>query len=264
MKNQHSKNHSDKSHDNNTTDSASNTDTTDSSTEIAYILDRSGSMGCLKETAISSFNEFLKEQKAEPGEATFTLVLFDDEYLLHADAVPIGEVVELDASTYVPRSMTALMDAIGRTIDNVGKRLAAMKEEDRPGKVLIAIFTDGHENASSDYTLKKISEMIKHQQEKYSWEFFFLGANQDAIASAARMNIHAYNSSTFEHNDRGQRSATSSLSRKWSAKRREKSEPNARDLQFSLSDIVEEEMQKFGDMGTTGKSRKTAKPTKSK
>ena len=139
----------------------------DKHTEIAYILDRSGSMGHLTEAAIASFNQFLKEQQEEPGEATFTLVLFDDEYLLHADAVPIREVVELDTASYVPRASTALLDAIGRTIDNTGKRLAAMKEQDRPGKVVVAIFTDGLENASTDYTEKDISKMIKHQQEKY-------------------------------------------------------------------------------------------------
>ena len=124
-------------------------------TEIAYILDRSGSMQPLVESAITGFNSFLKDQQETPGDANFTLVLFDDEYLLHADRAAIADVRPLDANTYVPRGCTALLDAIGRTIDNIGKKLAKTPEKDRPGKVIIAIYTDGYENASSDYTVKK-------------------------------------------------------------------------------------------------------------
>ncbi|MFK5921145.1 MAG: hypothetical protein QM496_03140 [Verrucomicrobiota bacterium] len=210
-------------------------------TEIAYILDRSGSMGSLTEAAITSFNSFLKAQKNEAEEATFTLVLFDDEYLLHADAVPIREVVELDASTYVPRASTALLDAIGRTVDNIGKRLAAMKEDDRPGKVVIAIFTDGMENSSTDYSENIISKMIKHQQDKYNWEFLFLGANQDAIATAGRMNIHAHNSSNFLYSGSGLTSSSVALSRKLSAMRQSGAGVMNEDLKVPLSDIVSEE-----------------------
>ncbi len=210
-------------------------------TEIAYILDRSGSMDHITEAAISSFNEFLKEQKKEAGEVTFTLVLFDDEYLLHADAVPITEVVELDTSSYVPRAMTALLDAIGCTIDNIGKRLASMKGGERPSKVVIAIFTDGLENASTDYTLKKISKMIKHQQDKYSWEFLFLGANQDAIASAGRMNIPARNSSNVLFSSTGLSSGGSAISRKMRSIRLSEAGIRSEDLNASLSDIVSEE-----------------------
>lgn len=213
-------------------------------TEIAYVLDRSGSMDRLTETAIASFNEFLKEQKNEPGEVTFTLVLFDDEYLLHADAVPVREVVELDTNTYVPRASTALLDAIGRTIDRIGKRLAALQEKDRPGKVVVAIFTDGLENASTDYTLEKISKMIKHQQEKYSWEFLFLAANQDAIATAGRMNIHAHNSSSVLYSSSGVSSSSSAISRKVSAIRQSESGIANEDMMKTLSDIVAEEMGK--------------------
>lgn len=214
-------------------------------TEIAYILDRSGSMGSLTETAISSFNGFLKEQKDEAGKAVFSLVLFDDEYLIHADALPIEDVDELDTTTYVPRAMTALLDAIGRTIDDTGKRLAAMKEKERPGKVVVAIFTDGLENASTDYTLQDIAKCIKHQQEKYSWEFLFLGANQDAIASAQRMNIPAQNSSNFLYSRTGLTSSSSGISRKMSAIRQKEEGVFNEDLMASLSDIVVEEEEKI-------------------
>lgn len=214
-------------------------------TEIAYILDRSGSMGHLAEAAISSFNGFLQKQQNEPGDATFTLVLFDDEYLLHAAAVPIREVVELDASTYVPRASTALLDAIGRTIDNIGKRLAALEEKDRPRKVIVAIFTDGKENASTDYTERTISKMIKHQQEKYNWEFLFLGANQDAIATAVRMGIRAHNSANVLGSRVGMLSSSMAISRRMSALRDSEVDFKSIDLMSSMSDIVSEEENKL-------------------
>jgi len=105
--------------------------------------------------------------------------------------------------TYAPDGSTALLDAIGRTIDETGARLAAMSEADRPGKVIIAILTDGEENSSGTFTWAQISDMIRHQQDVYKWEFLFLGANQDAIATAARMNISRNSSANFFQTDKG-------------------------------------------------------------
>ena len=105
--------------------------------EIAFVLDRSGSMGSVARSAVDGFNDFLREQQSAPGQARFTLVLFDDEYLVPADAVPIDEVVPLNAGTYVPRGSTALLDAIGRTVDSLGRRLAATPAANRPGKVIV-------------------------------------------------------------------------------------------------------------------------------
>jgi len=219
-------------------------------TEIAYILDRSGSMEPLKESAISGFNSFLKDQQETSGEANLTLVLFDDEYLLHADHTPIQEVRPLDASTYVPRSMTALLDAIGRTIDNIGKKLAKTPEKDRPGKVIIAIYTDGYENASTDYTVQKIAKMIRHQTDNYDWEFLFLAANEDAIATAADYGIDSKNASQVDFSDEGQHASTASFSRKIRSRRHVMqecaSEEELQDAQADLSAIVKEETEKHG------------------
>jgi hypothetical protein len=165
-------------------------------TEIAYILDRSGSMSPLVEDAIGGFNTFLANQKALPGRANFSLVLFDHEYVPAYDGVDIQSVPPLTRMTYAPRGTTALLDAVGRTIDQVGARLAATPEAERPSKVIIAIFTDGLENASTDYRPDRIAAMIRHQQEVYAWEFLFLAANQDAIATARAFSIpaaHAFN-----------------------------------------------------------------------
>ncbi|MBT8037649.1 MAG: VWA domain-containing protein [Verrucomicrobiae bacterium] len=219
-------------------------------TEIAYILDRSGSMDHLKESAISGFNSFLKDQQETPGDANLTLVLFDDEDLLHADRSPIQEVRQLDASTYVPRGCTALLDAIGRTIDNIGKQLAKTPEKKRPGKVIVAIYTDGYENASTDYTANKIAKMIRHQTDNYQWEFLFLAANEDAIATAASYGIDHKNASQVDLSEDGVNSSSASFSRKVRSSRnimQECASPaEHQDAEADLSSIVEEETEKHG------------------
>jgi hypothetical protein len=181
-------------------------------TEIAFVLDRSGSMNPIAGDAIGGFNTFLAAQQALPGEARLTLVLFDHEYLVTHNNVPIQAVPPLDATTYVPRGMTALLDAVGRTIDDVGTRLAGTPEEQRPAKVICAILTDGQENASRDYTFAKVAAMIKHQQEKYSWEFLFLAANQDAIAAAGALSIQPKDAIAFQPTGQGVRQAHAALS----------------------------------------------------
>lgn len=179
--------------------------------EIICIIDRSGSMEAIRTDAIGGFNSFLDRQKKEPGEAKLTLILFDHEYDVVYHHVEIKQVPPLTAVTYVPRGTTALLDAVGRTIDDVGKRLHAMPEHDRPGKVIVAILTDGMENASRDYTLERVSEMIRHQREKYAWEFLFLAANQDAITTAASMSIPALNAVTFVASSAGTAKAFDNL-----------------------------------------------------
>jgi hypothetical protein len=173
-------------------------------TEIAFVLDRSGSMHSNAETTVESFNSFLATQQQEHEElpARLTLVLFDTEFDVLYASVPVPEVKRLDMSTYKPDGFTALLDAVGHTIDETGKRLAAMDEKDRPGTVVIAIQTDGLENSSRIYTHHDIQKMIKHQQEVYSWKFLFLGANQDAIATASAMGIQkGYSANYFETKD---------------------------------------------------------------
>ena len=114
-------------------------------TEIAFVLDRSGSMESCQQAAIDGFNKFLTEQQQTEGLAKLTVVLFDDEYLMPVRSVPVPEVLPLTTETYVPRNTTALLDAIGQTIDELGKNLAALLEKDRPGLVIVAILTDGLE-----------------------------------------------------------------------------------------------------------------------
>ncbi len=154
-------------------------------TEIIVVLDRSGSMEMVRKDTIGGFNAFVEEQKKTTGEAKLTLVQFDDQYLVVYGGLPIQDVPKLTSETFVPRGMTALLDAVGKTINIVGDRLANTAEDQRPSLVLFVIITDGHENASKEFKLTQIKEKIKHQTEKYNWEFVFLGADQDAFQAEA-------------------------------------------------------------------------------
>lgn len=217
-------------------------------TEIAFVLDRSGSMQSIASDAIEGFNSFLHHQQRSPGLARFTLVLFDDEYLVPVDNVEIGDVAPLDEDTYIPRNSTALLDAIGETIDRIGVRLARTGEVERPGKVIVAILTDGLENASTRFDWDDISRRIRHQTEIYSWEFLFMGANQDAIATAANLNIDSRNATNFFC----AKAIHAAVSRKTSALRAkasglEMSCMESRILSTGLSDLYSEEESRTKD-----------------
>jgi hypothetical protein len=157
-------------------------------TRIAIILDRSGSMESCKESTVAGFNEFIRTQRELPGEAMVKLVQFDDQYEAVFD-MNLKMCPELTQDTFVPRGSTALLDAQGRTIVELGRELAALPESGRPSTVIVVTLTDGMENASKEFSLDKIGEMIREQRDKYNWDFVFLGANQDAIATAAAMSI---------------------------------------------------------------------------
>ncbi len=221
-------------------------------TEIAFMLDRSGSMHSQVDFAIKGFNDFRHAQCDVPGQARFTLVLFDDQYEVTCASVPIREVTDLDRSTFVPRGSTALLDAIGRTIDELGARLAALPEAERPGQVIVAILTDGEENASRQFTLADISSCIAHQRDVYGWQFFFLGADQDAIATAVKLNIDQGSALRFSADHAGYDSSSKAMSRKMRSLR--KSSMGAKlniqeehDLKASLSDIGREEERRDKD-----------------
>jgi len=141
------------------------------------------------------------------------LVQFDDQYEVVHAGVPIKDVPLLTSETYVPRAMTALHDAMGRTINDVGARLASMPEEDRPGKVLVVVITDGHENASKEFTSEKVLEMVNHQRSAYSWEFIFMAADERAFADAPHLGVPVGNVMLFEANAGGVQRAYSVSSR---------------------------------------------------
>ena len=157
-------------------------------TELVFILDRSGSMAGLETDTIGGFNGPLTAQKQLEGRALVTTVLFDDQYELLHDRIDLQGVNLLTAKDYYVRGCTALLDAIGRTVAKIKTAQEHTKAEQRPDKTLFTIITDGYENASSEYTFAKVKQVLVQQQE-CGWEFVFIGANIDAIATASRMGI---------------------------------------------------------------------------
>jgi hypothetical protein len=166
-------------------------------TSINVIIDQSGSMSGLTNDTIGGFNQFLSDQNQEPGEAVFTLCLFNTSYQLPYNFVKLADVPSLTDKVYRPSGGTALLDAVGTTIDQVGSKLDAMPEEERPSKVIFLIITDGDENSSREYSKAKIKSMVSHQRDTYNWEFVFMGANIDAISEGSSLGIAAHNSVNY-------------------------------------------------------------------
>ncbi len=171
-------------------------------TEIVFLLDRSGSMSGLERDTIGGFNSFIKRQVERKGKTLLTTVLFDDQYEILWNGVA-AEQAHLTSEDYYVRGTTALLDAVGKTILDVGYRLSRTEENDRPGKVIFVITTDGMENASSEFTHEKVKNLIEHQQEKYNWDFIFMGANIDVIAEAKNLGIKEEDAFRFEATDEG-------------------------------------------------------------
>lgn len=182
-------------------------------THIIVIGDRSGSMQSVLTDSIGGFNSFLKDQKAVPGEATMSFYIFDDVIDQVHSFLPLGQVPDLTPETFKPRGMTALFDAVGRSIIKEGEALSKMPEDQRPEKVVCLIITDGDENSSREYVAQQIKDMITEQQNKYSWAFVFLGANINAATYAANMGIPVANSMTYAANSKGVSASYGAVSR---------------------------------------------------
>ena len=158
-------------------------------TEIVFILDRSGSMAGLEDDTIGGFNAMVEKQKKEPGEAVLSAVLFSNDNTVIYDRTDIRKVEPLTDRQYFVGGSTALLDAIGGAVHHIGNVHKYAREEDRPAKTVFVITTDGMENASRRYSYFQVQRMVKRQQERYGWEFLFLGANMDAISAARSFGI---------------------------------------------------------------------------
>ena len=160
-------------------------------TELIFILDKSGSMSGLENDTIGGFNSMLENQKAVDGECRITTVLFDNSHTLLHDRIDIHAVSAMTNTEYFVGGSTALLDAIGLTINNLVSVQRNTAEDYRADKVMFVIITDGEENSSREYSADKVHSMIEHEKEKYGWEFIFLGANIDAVQTAQRFGIDA-------------------------------------------------------------------------
>lgn len=160
-------------------------------TELVFILDRSGSMSGLERDTIGGFNSMLQKQRELEGDCRITTVLFDNRYELLHDRIDIRGVSPLTEKEYQAGGSTALIDAIGRTVNKLAGVQMSTAEEYRAEKVMFVIITDGEENSSTEYSAERVRAMIEHEKEKYGWEFVFLGANIDAVQTAGRFGISA-------------------------------------------------------------------------
>ncbi len=158
-------------------------------TELVFILDRSGSMAGLESDTIGGFNSMIEKQKKQEGTCYVSTVLFDNESEVLYDRVNLVDIPKMTDNDYTVRGCTALIDAIGGAIHHIGNIHKYARAEDVPEHTMFVITTDGQENASHRYTSEQVKKMIERQKEKYCWEFLFIGANIDAVETAARYGI---------------------------------------------------------------------------
>lgn len=180
---------------------------------IALVIDKSSSMYGLRKDTIGGVNSFLDEQRKQEGEVLATLVLFSTKYDVAYNMVPIQNVQNLCEDTYIPGGMTALRDAMGTAIDEMGSALRNLPESEKPEKVIVVTMTDGEENSSKEYSSKRLAEMIKHQKDKYSWEFVFLGADESAFEVGASFGIDSNNSAVYGASTVGTRNLFKNVSK---------------------------------------------------
>lgn len=173
------------------------------SLELVFILDRSGSMSGLEHDTIGGFNGMIQKQRALEGDVRVSTVLFDDRFEVLHDRQRIETVAPLTTREYYVRGSTALLDAIGRSIRHIRKVRDKQSAAERMSKVLFVITTDGMENASSEFSADYVKLLVERMQEKEQWEFLFLGANIDAIATAERMGIRASRSANYHADKQG-------------------------------------------------------------
>ena len=182
-------------------------------THISVVLDKSGSMSSCVNDTIGGFNQFLKTQGELEGKATITLAQFNDHYDLVMDMKPLSGAENLDSYSYVPAGNTALLDAIGRTINSVEGKIEDMAKKSRPEKVIFVIITDGEENSSREFNRDQIMEMINSHKEKNKWEFVFIGANQDSIQAGSKIGVRSTSTLNYTQDTKGITTMYCSLSK---------------------------------------------------
>ncbi len=174
-------------------------------TEMVFILDKSGSMAGLEADTIGGFNSMIERQKQAEGEAYVSTVLFSYESAVIHDRVDLRRIEPLTEREYFVGGGTALIDAIGGAIHHIANVHKYARAEDVPEHTIFVITTDGMENASRRYTSGQVKEMVRRQKERYGWEFLFLGANIDAVETAAHFGITEDRAVTFRNDSKGQR-----------------------------------------------------------
>lgn len=197
--------------------------------ELIFILDRSGSMAGLESDTIGGFNSVLSTQKEEDNEGLLTTVLFDNHYELLHDRLKIKDIKPLTEEEYYVRGMTALLDAIGKTIINIEQA-----QDKQPVPTLITIITDGLENASREFTYEHIKELIYRKEKHDNWKFVFLGANIDTFDVASKMGISFDSAQSYVSDERGISSVYKSLNKNISMYKKIRKDEDEDDDNFSI------------------------------
>lgn len=190
-------------------------------TELVFILDRSGSMSGLESDTIGGFNAMIEKQKKEDGEAYVSTVLFDNESSVLHDRLSLDKIPKMTARDYSVRGCTALVDAIGGAIHHIGNIHKYARPEDVPAHTMFIITTDGQENASYKYSSDTVKKMIERQKKKYGWEFLFIGANIDAVETAASFGIARNRAVNYHADSEGTQLLYETLSAPISAMRKD-------------------------------------------
>jgi hypothetical protein len=177
-------------------------------TAVMLVVDRSGSMHKIRESAQDAINEFIASQRAADGRRTIRITQFDDAIETVCVSTDAANVPPFEL---IPRGMTALLDAIGFSLTEFGKELAAMSEQERPGAVVFAIMTDGFENASVEHDWDWIKEHLQRQQDEFGWKVLYLGANQDAFHIADQLGVPRGQTMTYAATDHGTRSVVNTM-----------------------------------------------------
>lgn len=178
--------------------------------ELVFVLDGSGSMWALTKDTINNYNKLLEERRKEGNCIVSTIVFNDHRKVIH-NRISIDKVKNITTEDYIAGGTAALYDAVGTTIDEIGRALNNTLEEERPEKVMFVIITDGEENASVEYSQKDVLERIRHQKEKYNWDFSFIGANIDAKKAANDIGISLEDAFSYSNNSIGTQSVYQSL-----------------------------------------------------
>ena len=217
---------------------------------INVLLDRSGSMGGLETDVIGHYNQYIKDQREQPGKATVSLVLFDDRYEEVYIGRDINEVPELTKDTYYTRGSTAYLDAIGRLI------LAVDGIKNKPKKVVFIVNTDGLENSSQEFTFNKIKEMVTERHNNHDWQFVFVGAGLDKTQMERTISASGFGSyAVASATPAGMSSTYSHVTRTTSDYR----SGNSISLDMGNVNTEEEDIKKKAKVKTTPKSSNTGR-----
>lgn len=209
---------------------------------LVVLVDRSGSMESVRSATVAGINEFIVSQKAQPGDAKLKIVQFDDNGGIQYDVIvdkAVGDVTLITEKDFTPRGGTPLYDAIGRTINELGLELSTLTEEERPERIVVAIVTDGYENASKEFKVAQIRSMIKHQTDTYNWNFTYIGANQDAVLTAESFGIGAASAMSFTADTIHTKNAFRGMGNYANAVRCSTSLESARNVQYSKTDRLD-------------------------